>query len=137
LSLIPGVAQVVSGIDAAAGPAPANRKEAPTIHRLHDWLEEHAPGWLFTAWCWPQYRLFGRCFAQGCGRLVVLHTPRQLDRCETTPLGVMLTVQGWLLSRGMDPGVLAAWCEAYGIDPAAPVQVLDHATTASHADVSA
>jgi hypothetical protein len=34
------------------------------------------------------YRLAGRCWA--CHRLVVLHTPRQLRRCEGTPLAIVL-----------------------------------------------
>ena len=41
-----------------------------------------------------RYRLLGRCWAKGCGRLIVLHTPRQLDRCLDTPVGLVLTDQG-------------------------------------------
>ena len=117
-----------------ARPAPAKPpKGVKAIYRLHDWLEQHAPRWLFDAWCWPRYRLLGRCFAQGCGRRVILHTPRQLDRCENTPLAFGITVRGWLLSRGLDPDVLDAWCEARGIDPGAvlePVPTFDPASVA-------
>jgi hypothetical protein len=60
---------------------------------------------------------------------VLLHTPRQLDRCLDTPTGQVLTVQGWLLGRGMDPAVLAAWCEQMGLDPAAPVEALHQRAT--------
>jgi len=55
---------------------------------------------------------------------VILHTPRQLRRCEHTPLGVMLTVRGWLLGKGMDPELLDEWCQQMGLDPAAAVDVL-------------
>jgi hypothetical protein len=80
-----------------------------------------------------RWRLFGRCWARGCGRLVVLHTPRQLERCYDTPLAVGITVRGWLLSRGMDPGVLDAWCESRGIDPGA---VLEPVVPVSHARIA-
>jgi hypothetical protein len=65
----------------------------------------------------------------------VLHTPRQWNRCLDTPLGLVLTVQGWLLGRGMDPELLAAWCESRGIDPAAPVDLLDQPATVHDADL--
>jgi hypothetical protein len=59
---------------------------------------------LHDAWLWLWLRLTGsRCFAQGCGRLLVLHTPRQLDRCYDTPLGIVLTDRGWLRAHGLDP----------------------------------
>jgi len=41
-----------------------------------------------------RYRLFGRCWAKGCGRLMLLHTPRQLERCLDTPLALVLTDKG-------------------------------------------
>ena len=50
-----------------------------------------------------RYRLFGRCWARGCGRLIVLHTPRQLDRCLDKPAALSLTDDGWLLA--MEPVV--------------------------------
>ena len=62
--------------------------------RLDDWLETHAPAWLFELWCWPKYRVFGRCWAQGCGRLNVLHTPRQLGVCDHTPMAIEITERG-------------------------------------------
>jgi hypothetical protein len=68
-------------------------------YRLLCWLEEtaHAPPWLVGAYCWPRYRLASRCLAQGCqvpGRLQILHGPRRLRRCETTPMAIVLTEQG-------------------------------------------
>jgi hypothetical protein len=46
---------------------------------------------------------------------------------------VGITVRGWLLSRGMDPGVLDAWCESRGIDPGA---VLEPVVPVSHARIA-
>jgi hypothetical protein len=39
-----------------------------------------------------RYRLFGRCWSQGCGRLMVLHGPWRLARCwaENTPSAIVL-----------------------------------------------
>jgi hypothetical protein len=45
-----------------------------------------------------RYRLFGRCWARGCGRPLALHTPRQLDRCLDRPTALALTEEGWLLA---------------------------------------
>jgi hypothetical protein len=88
---------------------------------------------LLTLIDWPQYRLFGRCWAQGCGRLVVLHGPRQLRRCENTPLAIGLTMRGWLRAKGLDPETIDAWCRANGIEPGAvvqPVVPVSHARSA-------
>jgi hypothetical protein len=53
---------------------------------------------------WLYLRLTGvRCYAEGCGRLVLLHTPSQLDRCYDTPLGIELTDRGWLHTQGIAP----------------------------------
>jgi hypothetical protein len=89
---------------------------------MREWMEQRHPR-LLDAWLWLWLRLSGsRCWAQGCGRLLVLHTPRQLDRCYDTPLAIGITVRGWLLSRGLDPGVLDAWCASRGIDPNAVLE---------------
>jgi hypothetical protein len=114
--------------------APPNlRREVTPIYRLNDWLERHALRWLFRAWCWPQYRLFGRCWAQGCGRRpVILHTPRQLRRCESTPMAIGLTARGWLLAHGMDAAAVDAWCRSNGVDPAAIVRPVPPATDPAH-----
>jgi hypothetical protein len=46
-------------------------------------------------WNWPRYRLFGgRCWAEGCGRLIVLHSPWALYICERTPMGISITPEG-------------------------------------------
>jgi hypothetical protein len=82
---------------------------------------------------WPRYRLFGRCWAQGCGRRpMILHTPRQLRRCETTPMAIGITARGWLHAQGLDPAAIDAWCQTNGIDPGAIVQpvALDPASVA-------
>jgi hypothetical protein len=50
---------------------------------------------------WITYRLLGRCWAQGCGRLMALHTAQQRRRCEHTPLAIELTEQGW--RYGVEP----------------------------------
>lgn len=40
-------------------------------------------------------RLTGvRCYAEGCGRLLLLHTPWQTRRCLDTPLDIVITEQG-------------------------------------------
>ena len=68
-----------------------------------DWLEHHAPP-LAASYFWFHNRLTGvRCFAQGCGRLLLLHTPRQMNRCLDTPLAIELTERGWLHGHGIDP----------------------------------
>jgi hypothetical protein len=53
---------------------------------------------------WFHNRLTGvRCYADGCGRLLLLHTPRQYSRCLDTPLAIELTDHGWLRVNGIDP----------------------------------
>jgi hypothetical protein len=98
-------------------------------------MEARCP-WLLAVIDWPKYRLFGHCWAQDCPvatRLNVLHPPRQLRRCESTPMAIGITLRGWLYAKGMDPAVLDAWCEAYGLDPDAivrPVVPVSHAQSA-------
>jgi hypothetical protein len=53
-------------------------------------LKQCLPG----VWHWPKYRLLGRCWAQGCGRLMVLHSPWALYDCSRTPLAITLTDAG-------------------------------------------
>jgi hypothetical protein len=69
-----------------------------------------------------RWHLTGRCVARGCGRLMVLHTRRQRERCYDTPLDVALTARGWLLAHGLDAEVVDAWCQANGVDPDAIVE---------------
>lgn len=72
-----------------------------------DWLELRAPR-VAASYCWFHNRLTGtRCFAQGCGRLLLLHTPRQMDRCLDTPTAIVLTDRGWLRANGLDPEAVA------------------------------
>ncbi len=49
---------------------------------------------LVGIWHWPGYRLFSRCWAEGCGRLMILHSPWALYICERTPLGISVTPEG-------------------------------------------
>jgi hypothetical protein len=56
-----------------------------------EWLGQHAP-LLEAPYCWVYNRLTGsRCFAQGCGRLLLLHTPWQMSRCYDSPTAIELT----------------------------------------------
>jgi hypothetical protein len=65
------------------------------VTTIRDWLETHAPGWLVGAWYFAHNRLTGvRCYAEGCGRLLLLHTPRQLNRCYDTPMALVITEKG-------------------------------------------
>jgi hypothetical protein len=66
-------------------------------------MDEHLPSWLLGVIDWPGYRLRGRCWAQGCGRLMILHSPRQERRCAGTPMAIELTERGWLYGEGIDP----------------------------------
>jgi hypothetical protein len=45
-------------------------------------------------WNWLKYRLFGRCWAEACGRLIILHSPWALYICERTPMGIVITDKG-------------------------------------------
>jgi hypothetical protein len=77
---------------------------------LRDWLEQHHPR-LLGVIDWPSYRLFGDCWAEDCpvaARLNVLHTPRQLWRCENTPMAIALTDQGEALAVVMEAEKLTA-----------------------------
>ena len=51
-------------------------------------------GCLVGVWHWPKYRLLGHCWAQGCGRPMILHSPWALYICERTPMGISLTEKG-------------------------------------------
>ena len=97
-------------------------------------MEQRHPR-LIGLWDWPRYRLsFDRCWAQGCGRPVILHMPRQLRRCESTPMAIGLTARGWLRAQGLDPADIDAWCQANGIDPGAIVQPV--APVSAHAHIA-
>ena len=49
---------------------------------------------LLGVWHWPKYRFLGRCWAQGCGRLMILHSPWALYDCSRTPMAISLTEAG-------------------------------------------
>jgi hypothetical protein len=56
-------------------------------------MDENLPSWLLGVIDWPGYRLLGSCWAEECqvaGTLNILHTPRQLRRCEGTPMAIVL-----------------------------------------------
>jgi len=87
---------------------------------------------LLTFWHAVCFRLFSRCWAQGCGRLAALHTPRRWDRCLDTPLGIGLTARGWLRAQGLDDDAIDAWCRTNGIDPGAIVQPVAPVSVHAH-----
>ena len=61
---------------------------------MREWMEAHCPR-LIGALYWPRYRLFSRCWAQGCGRrLMILHSPWALYICERTPMAIRITPKG-------------------------------------------
>jgi hypothetical protein len=60
---------------------------------LRQWFEDHHPK-LIGLVDWPKYRFIGRCWAEGCGRLMVLHSPWRLFACERTSMAVVLTEKG-------------------------------------------
>jgi hypothetical protein len=39
---------------------------------------------------WIRYRFFSRCWASGCGRLMIGHSSWERWRCENTVLGVVV-----------------------------------------------
>jgi hypothetical protein len=39
---------------------------------------------------WPAYRFLGCCWAQGCGRPMILHSPWRLYDCQRTPMAIVL-----------------------------------------------
>jgi hypothetical protein len=55
-------------------------------------------GSTMTVLYWLQSRL-SRCYAQGRGRRLLLHTPWRAYRCHRTPLGVTLTEEGGAQDR--------------------------------------
>jgi hypothetical protein len=50
--------------------------------------------WVMGMLDWPRYRLFSRCWAMGCGRLMILHSPWAMYICERTPMAIRITPQG-------------------------------------------
>jgi len=64
-------------------------------------MEDHHPR-LIGVLDWPRYRLVGRCWAQGCGRLMILHTPWALYICERTPMGIVITDKGRELAAELE-----------------------------------
>lgn len=60
---------------------------------MREWMEVHHPK-IMGLLDWPRYRLFGRCWAQGCRRLMILHSPWALYICERTPTALTITEKG-------------------------------------------
>jgi hypothetical protein len=56
---------------------------------VREWMEANHPR-LLGLIDWPAYRLLGRCWAEGCGRPMVLHSPWRLYACERTPMAIVL-----------------------------------------------
>jgi hypothetical protein len=57
---------------------------------------------LKGAWHWPRYRLLSRCWAEGCGRPMALHSPRAAYDCERTPMALSFTEKGLALLAEYD-----------------------------------
>jgi hypothetical protein len=68
---------------------------------MRDWLEQYAPG-LLGLYDWPRYRFGGRCWAVGCGRPMLLHTPWRLYDCERTPQAITLNRERYAELAGAD-----------------------------------
>jgi len=71
-----------------------------------EWMDAHLPSWLLGIIDWFPYRLVQECWAEDCpvaSRRNLLHAPRQLHRCEGTPMAIELTDPGWLYANGIDP----------------------------------
>jgi hypothetical protein len=60
---------------------------------VREWIERHHPR-LLGLWDWPSYRFVGRCWAMGCGRLMILHSPWRMFLCERTSMAISLTPEG-------------------------------------------
>jgi hypothetical protein len=76
------------------------------VRKLREWMDEHLPSRLLGLIDWPKYRLFDDCWAEDCpvaSRKTIAHTPRQLRRCEGTPMAIRLTERGWLYGEGIEP----------------------------------
>jgi hypothetical protein len=70
--------------------------------KLRRWMEANLPLWLLGIIDWPKYRFIGYCWAEGCGRLMVLHPPWRLFICENTPMAIKLTDRGQFASYGVE-----------------------------------
>ena len=68
---------------------------------LREWMARHHPR-LLGLIDWPGYRLRGRCWAEGCGRLMALHSPRRLYACESTPMAIAFTERGEALAAAIE-----------------------------------
>ena len=64
-------------------------------------MEAHHPR-LLGLLDWPAYRLLGRCWAEGCGRPMILHSPWRLYACERTPLAIVLNEERYAELVGAD-----------------------------------
>jgi hypothetical protein len=41
-------------------------------------------------WYWLMWRTMSRCYAQGCGLWMVLHSHKRMLRCIDTPMSIRL-----------------------------------------------
>jgi hypothetical protein len=72
------------------------------VRTLRDWLENHHR-WLLSLIDWPRYRLsFGPCWAEGCGRPIILHSPWRLYICERTPMAIVINEERYADLFGAD-----------------------------------
>jgi hypothetical protein len=69
---------------------------------VREWMEVHHPR-LLGLLDWPRYRLsFERCWAEGCGRPMILHSPWRLYICENTPMAIVLNEERYAELVGAD-----------------------------------
>ena len=74
---------------------------------MREWMEANHPR-LLCLIDWPAYRLLGRCWAEGCGRPMVLHSPWRLYACERTPMAIVLNEERYAELVGVDQAEPAA-----------------------------
>ena len=68
---------------------------------MREWMEAHHPR-LLGLIHWPAYRLLGRCWAEECGRPMILHSPWRLYACERTPMAIVLNEERYAELVGID-----------------------------------
>jgi hypothetical protein len=69
---------------------------------VREWMEAHHPR-LLGLIDWPRYRFsFEPCWAEGCGRPMILHSPWRFYICENTPMAIVLNEERYAELVGAD-----------------------------------
>lgn len=68
---------------------------------MREWMAAHHPR-LLGLIDRPAYRLRGRCWASGCGRPMILHTPWRLYDCQRMPMAIVLDQERYAELVGVD-----------------------------------